>query len=332
MFKKKGEIIMSVYYIGVDLGGTKLYTALADEDGKIISGKKMPTEADKGEEVIINNITASIDSVLKDSGVAKKDVEKIGIGSPGPLSVRKGIIYETANMSWENVPILKIMEEKTGLPVKLENDANAAALGEKWFGAGKGIDDLIYITVSTGIGGGIIINKRAYHGFDGAAGEVGHMIIEPDGPQCGCGNYGCLESLASGTAIARDGKDLLESNQPETMIREMSNNNPDQVDALLIARAAKKGDKIAKDLYLKAGWYLGIGLANLINLFNPEMIVLGGGIMRDKELMDDSMQKSLEDRAISTSLELVNICKVELGDEAGVKGAIAVAMEERLLS
>jgi len=323
---------MSEYYIGVDLGGTKIYTALADEKGKIISGNKMATEADKGEEVIINNILASIESVIEDSGVAKKNVEKIGIGSPGPLSVRKGIIYETANMSWEKVTIVEIMEEKTALSVKLENDANAAALGEKWFGAGKDIDDLIYITVSTGIGGGIVINKRAYHGFDGAAGEVGHMIVEPDGPQCGCGNYGCLESLASGTAIAREGKKLVKSEQVETMIREMSSNDPEQVDALLIAEAAQKGDKIAQDLYSKAGWYLGIGLANLINLFNPEMIVLGGGIMKDKELLDDSLEKSLEDRALPSSLKQVNICKVKLGDEAGVKGAIAVAMEEKLLS
>ncbi len=322
---------MQDYYIGVDLGGTKIYTALADGKGEIISRKKLPTEAKKGKKVILNNIINSIDSVIEQSKVTNEDINKIGIGSPGPLSVKKGVIYRTANLPWENVHIVDIIQEETGIPVKLENDANAAGLGEKWFGAGKDVSDLIYITVSTGVGGGFVINKKVYQGYDGAAAEIGHMIIEPDGPQCGCGNYGCLESFSSGTAIAREGREVLESDQ-KSLIKEMSDNNPDNVDALLVANAAKEGDKLAKDIYDQAGWYLGIGIANLINLFNPEMIVMGGGIMKDKELIEETMQESLNERAIETSLEQVEICKVALGDETGVKGAIAVAMEEKLLS
>lgn len=322
---------MKNYYIGVDLGGTKILTAVADSDGEIISRKKLSTEADKGEEVILRNIEDSINSVLDQSGVKKSEIKKIGIGSPGPLSTVKGVIYETANMPWKNVPIVDIMEERTGIPVKLENDANAAGLGEKWFGAGKGVDDMIYITVSTGVGGGIIIDQKALHGYDGAAGEIGHMTINPDGPQCGCGNYGCLESFASGTAIGREGRKVVKEGKSD-ILQELSNNNPEKVDAYLVAQAAIKGDKVCKKIYEEAGYYLGIGIANLINLFNPEMIVMGGGVWKDADLLKDTMWESLEERALSSSLEQVEICKVELGDDTGVKGAIAVAMEDKLLS
>lgn len=322
---------MADYYIGVDLGGTKILTALADEKGEILARKKLPTEADRGQETIIKNINFSIDSVLKQAGVSKDQVLKIGIGSPGPLSTVKGVIYETANLPWTNVPIVDIMEEKTGIPVKLENDANAAALGEKWFGAGTNVDNMIYITVSTGVGGGIIEDKEIIHGADGGAGEVGHMTINPEGPVCGCGNHGCLESFSSGTAIGREGKKALQEGRSD-VIKKLSDNNPDNIDALLVAQAAAEGDEVAKEIYQKAGYYLGIGLANLVNLFNPELIVMGGGVMKDEDLFKKPMQKSLKERALGSSLEQVDICKVELGDDTGVKGAIAVAMEERLLS
>ncbi|MFW6007125.1 MAG: ROK family protein [Halanaerobiales bacterium] len=322
---------MKEYYIGVDLGGTKILTAIADGEGKIIARKKLSTEAEKGQEVIIKNIEETINSVLQKSGIKKSNVKKIGIGSPGPLSTAKGVIYETANLPWKNVPIVDIMEEKTGIPVQLENDANAAGLGEKWFGAGKGVDDLIYITVSTGVGGGIIIDKKALQGYDGAAGEIGHMTIQPAGPQCGCGNYGCLESFASGTAIAREGRKALKEDKSH-VLKELSDNNPDKIDAYLVAQGAFKGDEVCKEIYNKAGYYLGIGIANLINIFNPEMIVMGGGVWKDEELLKDAMWESLEERALSSSLEQVEICKVKLGDDTGVKGAIAVAMEEKLLS
>lgn len=322
---------MNSHYIGVDLGGTKILTAIADKEGELISRSKLPTEADRGTGVIIENINRSINHALEQAGLDHRSIIRIGVGSPGPLSTGEGIIYENSNLPWKNVPIVDLLEEKTGIPVKLENDANAAAMGEKWFGAGRGIDNLIYVTISTGIGAGIIIERQVYHGINDGAGEVGHMTLEPEGPVCGCGNHGCFEALASGTAIGRMGREAVEEGQ-QTLIRELSDKNPDKIEAPLIARAARKGDAVARSIYQKAGYYLGIGLGNLVNLFNPEMIVLGGGVMKARELFMDDLLASLEERALTPSLSVLEVREVELGDDTGVMGAIAVAMEDRLIS
>ena len=318
-----------MYYLGVDLGGTKILTALADSEGNIVARSQIPTEAEKGREVILENIHRTIKQVINEGGVDKKDIAKIGIGSPGPLNSKEGIIYENSNLPWKNVPLVDIMEEKTGLPVRLENDANAAALGEKWFGSGKDVDNMIYVTVSTGIGGGVIIEKDILQGVDGAGGEIGHMIIEPEGPTCGCGNSGCLEALASGTAIARRGRESYREDKT-TIIAEMAGEDPGKIDALLIARAARKGDETAREIYESAGYYLGIGLANLINIFNTEMIVFGGGVMKDRDLLEETLRDGLKKYTLPTSLKKVKLVNAELESDTGVKGAVAVAMEDVL--
>lgn len=318
-----------MYYLGVDLGGTKILTALADKEGKLLARANIPTEADKGQEVILKNINVTIEQVIEKAEVSKQDIAQIGIGSPGPLNSKEGIIYETANLPWKNVRLVDIMEEKTGLPVRLENDANAAALGEKWFGSGKDVDNMIYVTVSTGIGGGVIIERKILQGVDGAGGEIGHMVIKPGGPTCGCGNAGCLEALASGTAIARMGRESLRKDS-STLIAEMAAGNPDKIDAILVAQAAKKGCETAQKIYDRAGYYLGIGLANLVNIFNTEMIVFGGGVMKDRDLLNESLRDGLEKYSLPTSLEKVELCNSQLKSETGVQGAVAVAMEDVL--
>ncbi len=320
-----------MYYIGVDLGGTKILTAIANREGEILARKKISTEADKGQDVIIGNIIQSVNTVIEEAGVDKNDVECLGIGSPGPINSKEGIIYESPNLSMGKVHIVDLLEERTGFNVKLENDANAAALGEKWFGAGEDVDHMIYITVSTGIGGGIIIEKKLLQGCEGAGGEIGHITLEPDGPVCGCGNHGCLEALASGTAIARMGRESMRKN-PDGLIAQMAEKDPEKVDALLVARAAQKGDAEAISIYNKAGTYLGIGLAALINIFNTEMIVFGGGVMRDRDLLNDAMMASVEKRTMPSSLEKVEIKTSALKSDTGVYGALAVAMEKELIS
>ncbi|MFW6308690.1 MAG: ROK family protein [bacterium] len=318
-----------MYYLGVDLGGTKILTALADKEGQVLARSNIPTQAAEGQEVIIGNIKKTIDTVLEESGITKDKIAKIGIGSPGPLNSKEGIIYETANLPWKNVPLVDIMEEQTGRPVSLENDANAAALGEKWFGAGKDVEHMIYVTVSTGIGGGIIIDKRILQGADGAGGEIGHMVIKPEGPVCGCGKRGCLEALASGTAIARIGKESYHEDK-STLIAEMAGDDPEKIDAILVAQAAKKGDPTAQKIYEQAGYYLGMGLANLINIFNTEKIVFGGGVMKDRELLNEPMMDSLQKNTLPTSLDKVELTNSELKSDTGVMGALAVAMEDIL--
>ncbi|QTL97035.1 ROK family protein [Iocasia frigidifontis] len=323
---------MSEYFLGIDIGGTKILTAIADSSGKILISNKRSTEADKGQDVIIDNIIKTIDNVLNNSNISKEEVASIGIGSPGPLNTKDGVIIENANLPWRDVPIVELLEERTGIsPIFLENDANAAALGEKWFGAGRGVADLIYITISTGIGGGIIIDRRIYHGKSDIAGEVGHMIIDPNGPLCGCGNHGCFEAMASGTAINRMAKKVVEDNQESKMFA-LLKGDLNKINGKVIAEAAEMGDQLAQDIWKRAAYYMGLGIANLLNIFNPGMIILGGGVMKAWDYFEKPMMEGIKKHAFDSAFSSVEIKRSELGDDVGVKGAIAVAMGDRLLS
>ncbi len=321
---------MAFYYLGIDLGGTKILTGLADEDGKILVRSRKATEAAKGQAAIIDNILATIEEVLIKAEIKAEQVNCIGVGSPGPLDVENGIIVENSNLPWKNVPIVKIIEEKTGIKTLLKNDANAAALGEKWFGAGKDVDNMFYVTVSTGVGGGAIINKKLFTGVTDNACEIGHTVIDPAGPLCGCGNHGCLESFTSGSSIARLGQKEAAAGRAAKLL-ELADGEVEAIDAVLIARSARLGDKKAKEIYQKVGYYLGIGLANTINLFNPEMIVLGGGVMRSADLFLDKAVKTMHELALATSSEIVEVKQAALAEDIGLMGAIAVAMEDRLI-
>ncbi len=313
-------------YIGVDLGGTKILTAVADKNGKIIAEKKLPTETESGQEKIKENIFKSIYDVMDKAKLHKDDIRAIGIGSPGPLDVENGIIYECSNLPIKNMPIVDLIEEKTGIPTSLENDANTAALGEKVFGAGKKVDNLLYMTISTGVGGGIIIDGKIYYGVNGNAGEVGHMLIDPSGPKCGCGNHGCLESFSSGTAIKNMAKRAIENNE-SNLLKEFAEKEG-EISGKVVSLAANEGDEIALKIYKKAGHYLGIGMANLVNIFNPEMIILGGGVMKSKEYFLPEAKKVLKEKALKAPVDIVKIREAILGDKIGVKGAIAVAMQK----
>ena len=312
-------------YIGIDLGGTKILTAVADDNGEIIARVKLATETELGQERIKKNIFKSIYKVLEKTDIKIEKIKSIGIGSPGPLNVEKGIIYESANLPIKNMEIVELIEEETGVNTYLQNDANTAALGEKVFGAGKEADDLLYITISTGVGGGIIINGKIYYGHTGNAGEIGHMTVDPTGPQCGCGNYGCLESFSSGTAIKNMAKNAVE-NDESTLIKKLAKDQ--KLSAKLVAKAAAKGDQKALDIFAKAGYYLGIGIANLVNIFNPEMIILGGGVLKAKEYFLDRAKEEFKKRALKAPADIVKIKEAVLEDEIGVKGAIALAMQK----
>lgn len=314
------------YYVGVDLGGTKILTAIADQKGNILADFKIGTEVEKGEVHIINNIEKSIRTVVKKAELSLKEIKRIGVGSPGPLSIKKGIVYQTSNLPFENFPIVDMLESRINIPVVLENDANAAALGEKLFGAGIDSEVMVYITISTGIGGGLIFNEKVFHGSNDGAGEVGHMIIEPAGPTCGFGQHrGCLEAMASGTAITRNVKAELKKNSDKNLKKYKGKIK--DINGADIAKAAQAGDKLAQKVYQEAGKYLGIGVANLINLFNPDTIVFGGGVMKAKELFWTEMLKSVENNALSASANDCEFLEAALGDNTGVIGAIAVAIK-----
>ncbi|AZR72241.1 transcriptional regulator [Anoxybacter fermentans] len=315
------------YVIGVDLGGTKILTAIADMEGKILNRVRVDTGADEPAENVIGRIIKTVNEVMEQVGATKDEVLRIGVGSPGPLDIEKGVVLFSPNLKWHNVPIVSMMEEELGLPVVLENDANAAALAEYTFGAGKGAEHMIYMTISTGIGGGVIINGQLLHGVGSAAGELGHHTIIPDGPQCGCGNYGCLEALASGTALGRYGREAVLSGE-ETLMREMVN-SPEKVDGSVVTRAAEAGDKVALEIVDRVATYIGIGIANMINIFNPAKVVLGGGVIKAGHLFYDKILKTVEERALEAPRKQCEIVFAELGSDVGVLGAIAVALKDK---
>jgi glucokinase len=321
---------MKEYYLGLDLGGTKILAGLSDAQGNIITRSRKETEAELGEDKIIENMIETIEEVLNKAGVSKDQVRTLGIGSPGPLDAKKGIIIENSNLPWKNVQLVKKMEAALGINTLLKNDANAAALGEKWFGAGKKVDNMVYLTISTGIGGGAIINKELFSGVNDNACEIGHTVIDPDGPLCGCGNHGCLESFSSGTSIGKRAREAAAAGKSKKML-DLADNIIEDIDAVICAQAAYQGDQTAIDIFETAGYYLGIGLGNVVNIFNTEMIILGGGVMKASDLFLDQALKAMKDIALPGPLEIVTVKEAELGSDIGLMGAIAVAMEDRLI-
>lgn len=313
---------MKKYVIGVDLGGTKISTALADVEGNIKSQITIPTEAQEGEIPVLNKIISSIETVIKDWKVTTEDVLCIGIGSPGPLDAKTGVIITTPNLPFKNFRLTEPIKEKFNLPVYLDNDANVAAIGELIFGAGKGTKNMVYFTVSTGVGGGAIIDGKIYRGNTSNALEIGHMTVSNEGPRCGCGNIGCLEAMASGTAIAKRGKEAAES-KVETSLKGYEN-----VTSYEVFMEAATGDKVAKGIVDTALNYLGIGIANAIAIFDPEMVIIGGGVSKVGEVVFNKVQEVVNVRCFKSMAEACKIVPAGLGADAGVIGAVALAIME----
>jgi len=314
------------YVVGVDLGGTKIYTALADDRGRLVAETTVPTTAAEGPGAVIARIVSTVREVQGAVSGATHLTLALGVGSPGPLDPVTGVVHDTPNLGWHNVPLKKILEEMVGIPVLVDNDANLAALGEYYFGAGRGSRHMVYVTVSTGIGGGLIIDGRIYRGAGGGAGELGHMVLDPDGPLCGCGRRGCLEALASGTAIASRARELVAAGGGETILRE-AGGSAGEITAITVAEAARRGDQEAVGIIEKAGTYLGMGLAGVVNLLNPDMLVLGGGAFKAGRLFWDSMAGEMSARTLTSSLDNVRVVAAGLGGKSGLMGAVALALE-----
>jgi glucokinase len=309
--------------IGVDLGGTKIYTALALPAGELLAEVVAPTGADGGLEQVLAKIVATVRDVTSQAG-PDLTVRALGIGAPGPLDAETGLVYFAPNLGWHNVPLKDLLQKALGLPVGVDNDANLAALGEQVFGAGRGVRSMVYITVSTGVGGGLILDGRIYHGAGGGAGEIGHTTIDPGGPVCGCGNRGCLEVLASGTAMARRAREIIAAGGGLNMLG-ATGGLPGKVTAKTVADAAAAGDPEALAILAEAGRALGIGVANVINLLNPELVVLGGGAMKAGPPLWQAMEEEVRRRALQASLARARLVPAWLGSRAGVLGAVALA-------
>ena len=313
---------MKKYVIGVDLGGTKISTAISTIEGNILANVVLPTKAEEGETAVLGRIVQSIDEVIVGSSTSIDEIEAIGIGSPGPLDAKKGIIITTPNLPFKDYNLVQPLKEKYDIPVYLDNDANAAAIGEYMFGAGKGKESIVYFTVSTGVGGGAVLDGKVYRGHTSNALEIGHTTVDPNGPRCNCGNLGCLEAMSSGTAIAKKGKEAVSTNV-ETSLKKY-----DTVTSYEVFKEAEAGDEVAKDIIDNALTYLGIGVANAIATFDPEMIIIGGGVSKAGDIVFNTVKKVVNKRCFKSMAESCEIVPAGLGSDAGVVGAVALAIIE----
>ncbi|MCM3729003.1 ROK family protein [Neobacillus cucumis] len=303
------------FAIGLDIGGTKILSALVSENGEVVSEVQCDTTG--GGENFSHQIISAIESLIKKEDIEMNRIKGIGIATAGVIDSKKKEILYANNLNLENFPIGKVLEKKFGLPVQLYNDANAAAVGEWLWGSGKGKHNLIYITVSTGIGAGIISNDSLLKGSHDSAGEFGHISINLNGPLCPCGNKGCLENYASGTAIAAIARERLETGEVNPYLSAKI----DKLTAVDICTAAKMGDSFSIELLEEVGEYLGLGIINLIHLFNTEAVILGGGVMNESELILPSIRSTVHKHGIQSMVEQVKIEKSSLGSYACVVGA-----------
>ena len=309
-------------YGAIDLGGTKLRSIVADGGGRILGKDLRPSQSQDGLDVVLERMVESLDASVAAAEVEAARLRGLGIASAGAVDAVRGIVPGAPQLpGWDDVPLARILEERTGLPTRLENDATAAALGEHRFGGGRGSRYMLYITMSTGVGGGIIIDGEMYGGKSGAAGELGHVVLDMNGPPCGCGARGCLESLASGTAIAEKGEQLLDNGKSPILARLRAENGP--VTAEMMHRAADLGDNASREVFREAGHYFGVALASYVNIFDPEVIVVGGGVAKAGDLLLEQARATMEARAVAQPLQGVRLVRSELGDFGGTLGMVA---------
>jgi glucokinase len=312
-------------HLGIDLGGTKIAAGLVTPAGEVLGRTVRPTPGG-GPAPVIAALADVAFAAAQAAGVDLHDVPAIGIGAPGPIDDRAGVVVNPPNLpGWQNVALARDLAARVGRPCLLGNDANLAGLAEYRFGAGQGSALLVYLTVSTGIGGGVVIGGRLLTGVSGAAGELGHVIVRPDGPSCGCGNRGCLEALASGTAIAHRAEELIRRGVPGALTDRFAR-RPGRVTAADVAAAAQAGDAEAARILARALDDLGLGVAGLVNVFNPDRVVIGGGLSRLGETLLDPVRRAVRRTANAVAALAVKIVPAALGADSGVLGAAALAM------
>jgi glucokinase len=314
------------YVAGVDLGGTNSKIGILDESGDILKGTIIKTVSTDGVEECLTRIWNAIVELCKELNIDEKSLSGIGIGIPGPVE-KQAIVGFFANFPWpRNINVSKIMQDISGIAnVKLDNDANVIALGEAKYGAGKGSDSSITVAIGTGIGGGIYVDGKLISGFKGAGGEVGHIKIVKDGVLCGCGQKGCFEAYASATGLIRETTSRLAVNK-KNRVWEMIGGDISKLEAKTVFDAAKEGDAFALDLIDYESEYLALGLANILTIINPQVLILGGGVSLAGDILLDKVKEKLKKHALDIILDGLEIKLSELGNDAGVKGASALVL------
>lgn len=312
---------MEKWIIGVDLGGTTTKLAFVSLYGEILHKWEIPTDiSDKGKNITVD-IAKAIDAKLEELEEPKSRILGIGMGAPGPVNFANGSIYEAVNLGWKDYPIKDLLEVETSLPAFIDNDANIAALGEMWKGAGNGAKDLICVTLGTGVGGGIIANGALVHGVSGAAGEIGHITVVPEnGAPCNCGKKGCLETVASATGIVRLAEEALEQSTEPSLLRNRLDAK-EKLSSKDIFDCSEEGDRLAQEIIQKVSRYLGLGLANMANGLNPEKIIIGGGVSKAGSQLLNPVKEWFSQYTFPRVRESTELDIATLGNDAGVIGA-----------
>lgn len=327
MDSKKSSANSQKPFIGVDLGGTKILACVVDPDGKIISRNKKKTKAHKSWEKVVERIIKCIRKAVEKAELTMDQVAAVGIGAPGALNPFTGVIHVAPNLGWKEINLSSIMEDDLGVPVFLNNDVNIGTLGEHRRGVGVGLDHLFGMFIGTGIGGGLILNGKIYEGARFMAGEVGHIPMVKDGPVCGCGNRGCFEAVAGRLAIVRDIKKESEKGR-KTILKKASGGDFSKVRSKLLSLGWSEKDPLTVEVLEKSAWFIGRGVATVINILNPDAVILGGGVI---EALDEDflnlIRKSVEEHSFPAMTSETKILRAILGDDAVIAGAAAYAAD-----
>jgi glucokinase len=306
--------------IGIDIGGTKIAGGVVAPDGEVLVRDKVPTP-DTGDAIV-----SAVKALVAKLRAASPDVAAIGVGAAGLVEWPEGRIRWAPNNAYRDLPLRALLAEETGLPVRVDNDANVAAWAEARFGAGEGSRDLVLIAVGTGIGGGLVLDGKVYRGATGMGAELGHMLVDVDGAPCACGRTGCLEAMASGSALGRYGREAAGAD-PDGLLARLAG-SPDKVTGLTVAEAAGQDDKVALELFDRLGFWLGVGIVNAITIFDPAVVVIGGGLIANGELLLAPARAATERLQFGAGhLDLPPIVAARLGPEAGVVGAASIAFD-----
>jgi len=317
------------FVLGIDIGGTNLVVGCVAENGSALHAEASePTHAEAGSSDVVDRlVTLAERSIARTRReVPGARIVGVGVGAPGPLDTRSGIVLLTPNLGWVNLPLRQIIHDRLGLPAALDNDANCAVLGEWWVGAARGTRHAIGLTIGTGIGGGIILDGHLYHGASDVAGEIGHTTIDTEGRRCKCGNYGCLEAYASGPNIAVRAREALEAGA-ESILPEQVGGDLERITAQTVYEAAARGDELALEVVNDTAKFLAVGVANLLNVFNPEVVVICGGVTLAGDHLFVPLRREVSRRAFKPAVAACRIVPGELVGTAGVYGAAKVFLD-----
>jgi glucokinase len=322
------------YVLGVDLGGTNsVVGAIPDDGGEDVGLRIEDTPTAAGADAVVNTIVSMIEGVIEEAitlkGAKREDFVGVGIGAPGPLDRKNGVVIVAPNLGWRDFPLRDAVADRVEIPATLDNDANCATLGEWWRGAAQGTRNVVGLTIGTGIGGGIVLDGQLYHGASDVAGEIGHTTIDSTGRYCRCGNYGCLEAYASGPAIALRAREALERDEASVLHR-MVNENLSTLTAATVYDAANNGDALALEVVRDTAKFLGTGVANLLNLLNPDVVVITGGVTRAGDRLFEPLRAEVKRRAFRPAVQACRIVPGKLAGTAGMVGAVATFRQQKL--